>query len=63
MLSAMNILILLLLVLAIYAALEPQHRRSSDQPRTPWGRSDGPDRDEARRLADLRFIGGGGSRA
>lgn len=63
MLSAMNLLLLLLLVLSIYAALEPQHRKSSGQPRAPWGRSGAADRDEARRLADLRSVGGGRSHA
>jgi hypothetical protein len=61
--SAMNLFLILLLVLSIYAALEPQRRRSAGQPRFPLGRSGKADRDEARRLADLRFIDGGGSRA
>jgi hypothetical protein len=62
-LSAMDIFLILLLVLALYAALEPQHRRSAGTPSARTGSSGSVDRDEARRLADLHFLRRGGSRA
>jgi len=53
MLSAMNLLILALLVLALYAALEPQHRRAKNRPPTRLGSDVASDRDLARLAADL----------